>query len=235
MATVAQVAVNRLNAQASTGPKTEEGKATAAQNATAHGLSSTRFALLPFEDAAEFQTLLNGLEGEHQPATPTESFLVLELARSEWKIRRVNAIEAEILSGEGAGDWAAVAARFTADASAEQALLKLNRYEQSARRAWHQALNQLLKLRTAAQNAAARAAAARRKDQEAMLEAFLEAPIPLPAPRKAPEMPKCETKPMPIHLQRELDAHKRRDPLFDPRMDRSQMSKELQKYFDRLG
>jgi hypothetical protein len=50
-----------------------------------------------------------------------------------------------------------------------------------------------------------------------------------------PEKPKCEAKPMPFHLQKELDNHRRRDPLFDPRMDRSQMSKELQKYFDRHG
>jgi hypothetical protein len=39
------------------------------------------------------------------------------------------------------------------------------------------------------------------------------------------------TKPMPAHLKRELDNHRRRDPLFDPQLDRSQMSKELQKFF----
>ena len=40
---------------------------------------------------------------------------------------------------------------------------------------------------------------------------------------------------MPIHLQRELDAHKRRDPLFDSLRDRSQLSKELQKFFAKQG
>ena len=43
--------------------------------------------------------------------------------------------------------------------------------------------------------------------------------------------PNHETKPMPQHLERELAAHKRRDPLFDPKYDRSQMSKELQRWF----
>jgi hypothetical protein len=36
---------------------------------------------------------------------------------------------------------------------------------------------------------------------------------------------------MPPHLERELQAHKRRDPLFDPKRDASQMSKELRKWF----
>jgi hypothetical protein len=40
---------------------------------------------------------------------------------------------------------------------------------------------------------------------------------------------------MPTHLERELAAHRRRDPLFDPRMDASQMSKELRKWFQTLG
>jgi hypothetical protein len=38
---------------------------------------------------------------------------------------------------------------------------------------------------------------------------------------------------MPAHLERELAAHKRRDPLFDPKMDASQMSKELRRWFEK--
>jgi hypothetical protein len=37
---------------------------------------------------------------------------------------------------------------------------------------------------------------------------------------------------MPAHLERELAAHKRRDPLFDPKMA-SQMSKELRRWFEK--
>jgi hypothetical protein len=232
MATAAQITANRLNAQASTGPKTDAGKAAVAQNSIAHGLSASSFALLPHENAAAFADLLSALEEEYEPETPTESFLVLELARAQWKMQRVGAIEAEILAGDSApGDWAAIAARFVADCSAEQALLKLNRYEQAARRAWHQALSQIVRLRADGERRESRRSIARRKDQEAMIQAFIEAPVPLPRP----EAPKCETKPLPAHLQRELDAHKRRDPLFDPRRDSSQMSKELQKYFTKQG
>ncbi len=38
MATEAQIAANRLNAQRSTGPRTADGKAVVAQNAAKHGL-----------------------------------------------------------------------------------------------------------------------------------------------------------------------------------------------------
>jgi hypothetical protein len=231
MATAAQIAANRLNAQASTGPRTEAGKAAVSQNAATHGLSSKSFALLPCEDPSAFSCLVAALQEEHQPETATEHFLVLEMARAQWKIERVGAIESELLTvgcGES-GDWAAVAVNFRNGSTVEQALLKLNRYEAAARRAWYQALNQLLKLRSAAETAEVRRTRAYRNEMEGLIHEVMNAPVPM----RAPEMPKCETKPVPAHLQRELDAHKRRDPLFDPSRDRSQMSRELQRWFDR--
>ena len=46
MATITQIAANQENAKLSTGPKTEQGKAVAAQNARTHGLSA--ITLRPF-------------------------------------------------------------------------------------------------------------------------------------------------------------------------------------------
>lgn len=230
MATAAQITANQLNAQFSTGPKSEAGKAAVARNSTCHGLSGRGFALLACESESEFQTLLDALEEEHRPVTPTDNFLVLELARSQWRLRRVNAIEAEILAGDGSGGWAAVAARFTGNASADRALAALSRYEQSARRAWYQALNQLLKRRSAAEQTEVRVATVYSRQMEGLVHRVMAAPLP-----ELPQPPICETKPIPAHLQRELDAHKRRDPLFDPHHDRSQLSKELQKYIAKHG
>jgi hypothetical protein len=125
--------------------------AAVAQNHRSHGLSSKNFALLPNEDAAEYEALVTALEAEHAPATPTQSFLVAAMARAQWKLRRVAQLEAAILTPETEPThWSAIPTRFRSDCSSEQALLKLIRYENSARRAWHQALTQLLKHRSTA-------------------------------------------------------------------------------------
>jgi hypothetical protein len=49
----------------------------------------------------------------------------------------------------------------------------------------------------------------------------------------APEPPPAPQKPMPEHLRRELEAHKRRDALFGPKNDASQMSKVLRHWFEK--
>jgi hypothetical protein len=229
MATTAQILANRSNAELSTGPKTDAGKAAAAQNSTSHGLSSARFALLPNEDPQAYRDLLASLVEEHEPQTPTERFLVMELAQSQWKIHRAEAIEAELLNVcSGDTTWAAVAEKFQSDCASAQALLKLGRYQAAARRTWQKALDTLTRLRFAAK----RNEALERSETDfaAMIDRVVHAPVPAQA---RPQNENCETKPMPLHLQRELDSHRRRDPLFDPKMDRSQMSRELQKWFSR--
>ena len=63
MATPAQITANQHNATHSTGPKTPEGKAAAARNATKHGLSGA-FTVLPHEDQDEFDVLLASLRDD---------------------------------------------------------------------------------------------------------------------------------------------------------------------------
>jgi hypothetical protein len=242
MATTAQINANRMNAQFSTGPKTSAGKAAVAQNHLSHGLSSKNFAVLPVEDPAAYKTLLDALTREYQPETPTQEFLVTEMARAQWKLERTQRLEAEILSPGDSTNvaWSAIAQRFQSECSGDGALLKLNRYEQAARRAWHKALDQLQKLRSAVETSIGRQRRVHMSDELVAIDKFINAPMPRVAPvapqpgdGPAPSTRICDSKPMPAHLQRELDAHKRRDPLFDPRMDASQMSRELRKWFDR--
>ena len=54
MTSQAKIAANRRNAEKSTGPRTEEGKAIVAQNAVKHGLLARR-AVIKDEDPAEFE------------------------------------------------------------------------------------------------------------------------------------------------------------------------------------
>jgi hypothetical protein len=88
MATDKQIAANRLNAQKSTGPRTPEGRAAVRLNGVTHGLTAETI-VLKNESEADFTTLLTSLEAEHDPATPTEEALVVQLAMATWRLRRL--------------------------------------------------------------------------------------------------------------------------------------------------
>jgi hypothetical protein len=81
----AQLAANQANAQASTGPRTEEGKARSSQNAVKHGLYSRRSMerLAGKENAearAEYDAHLAGLQASWQPQGEQEETLVDNMA-----------------------------------------------------------------------------------------------------------------------------------------------------------
>ncbi len=84
--------INRENAQKSTGPKTEEGKAKSSQNRFKHGVYSKQV-VAPGEDPAELDELRAKLRDEHQPSNTTEEILVDELAQHYWRMRRIRCQE----------------------------------------------------------------------------------------------------------------------------------------------
>jgi len=94
--TIDRAAINRANAQHSTGPRTPEGKASSSRNALCHGLSS-RTPVLPPEDLAAYQRHCRQFFDEYRPATPTETQLTQELADTAWRLNRIPALEAELL------------------------------------------------------------------------------------------------------------------------------------------
>jgi hypothetical protein len=83
----AQLLANRANAQSSTGPKTDAGKAVSSLNNFRHGLAG-KFMVLDWESREEFNDLLDNLHAEHQPATPTETLLVEGMAQHYWLRQR---------------------------------------------------------------------------------------------------------------------------------------------------
>jgi hypothetical protein len=93
MATEKQFEANRLNAQKSTGPKTPEGRAAVRLNGVTHGLTAETI-VLKGESQADFTNLLDSLEAEHDPASPTEEALVVQLAMATWRLRRLYHAEA---------------------------------------------------------------------------------------------------------------------------------------------
>ena len=88
MATEKQFAANRLNAQKSTGPRTPEGRAAVRLNGVKHGLTAET--IVPKgESQADFTNMLESFEAEHDPVTPTEEALVVQLALANWRLRRL--------------------------------------------------------------------------------------------------------------------------------------------------
>jgi hypothetical protein len=134
MSTEAQIRANRENAQHSTGPTTEAGKAASSINNFRHGLAGA-FRVLPSEDQDEFDALLCGLKAEHKPATITECLLVEKMAQHYWLSQRAQRLQDLTMAED-----------LPAKDQDRQFALFL-RYQTTNERAFHQCLNQLLKLR----------------------------------------------------------------------------------------
>jgi hypothetical protein len=86
---------NRANAQHSTGPKTEGGKAKSSMNAVKTGLTG-RTVLLPSDDAVIYQQHLDRHFAEFAPSTDKEKALVQTVADTEWRLLRIAPLEASI-------------------------------------------------------------------------------------------------------------------------------------------
>ena len=120
--------INRANAAHSTGPLSQEGRLTSCRNALKHGLASGTL-IIPGEDPAALETLLNALLEEHQPANTTEEMLIHEIAQSYWLTQRALRLQNEC---------------FTADGIDEKRLALLLRYHTTHERTFHKALNTLI-------------------------------------------------------------------------------------------
>ena len=95
MTSVAQLNANRLNAQRSTGPRTEAGKANSRFNALTYGLEA-RSRVIPGEDPAQFESLAAAYHSQFNPVGPLEDFLVESIVAADWNRRRYTLIEAQL-------------------------------------------------------------------------------------------------------------------------------------------
>jgi hypothetical protein len=135
MSTESQLRANQANAQLSTGPTTDAGKAASSMNNFRHGLAGA-FRVLPSEKQAEFDQLLAALRAEHQPATITESMLVERMAEHYWLGQRALRCQHACL----------VDGTLTMEDQSRRLSLFL-RYQTTHNRAFHGCLSDLLKLR----------------------------------------------------------------------------------------
>jgi hypothetical protein len=166
MSSQLKIDANRRNALRSTGPLSPEGKAKVANNGRPHGLSS-RNPVLPIENPAELQALLDRLRATFQPANEAQEFSLREMAWADWRLRRVARIESGLYAYrlerarevENCPDTAPKPARTIRQQRYDQetrllgiafyrdcednAFVKLSRYENALRRAYYKARNEL--------------------------------------------------------------------------------------------
>ena len=98
MATEAQMTANRKNAESSTGPTSQEGKARSSLNAIKTGLTARTMVFTP-EDAQIYQQFSARLHTKYAPVDDDEKDLVQVIIDCEWRLRDVAPLEAAILAG----------------------------------------------------------------------------------------------------------------------------------------
>jgi hypothetical protein len=92
MPTEAQRNANRANAQLSTGPRTEQGKAKSSLNAVKTGLTG-RTVLLPTEDTEAYQQHIARFLEQYKPEGDHEKELTQSLADTQWRLNRIPVLE----------------------------------------------------------------------------------------------------------------------------------------------
>jgi len=92
MATKAQTKANRQNAQKSTGPQTDEGKATVSQNAVKHGLFAAE-AVIKGEDPAEYEAYHDQFLAELYPVGAVETMLADRFVSLAWRLKRAERMQ----------------------------------------------------------------------------------------------------------------------------------------------
>jgi hypothetical protein len=138
MASPAQIAANRLNAQKSTGPRSTEGKSTTRFNALKSGIDAKSL-VIPGEDPAELSALAANYYTQFEPASPVEQFLVDCLIRTDWQLRRLHKAEAHLWQTDGD--------------SPSPSLLRLCRLIDARERAYFRDIKELRRLQAARQSA----------------------------------------------------------------------------------
>ena len=138
MTSAAQTASNAANAQSSTGPRTEEGKANSSRNALKHGLTA-RDLVLREDEREEFESLQSDLQAELTPEGTLETLTFNNILRASWDMTRFRRLESCLMASDidPALD----------DASAKT-LDRLSRYAARAERSYYRAIGELRTLQT---------------------------------------------------------------------------------------
>jgi hypothetical protein len=140
---------NRENGAKSKGPTTEEGKSRISQNAMKHGLYAKKNVVIPLDDQEEFEPFHESMIEHFQPTDPLQRNLVDRIIMCSWRLRRINTLEALLLSpsSEGYSRFPQTNYRGLEDSNH---LINLTKYEATVERSLYQALDTLTRLQSQA-------------------------------------------------------------------------------------
>ena len=96
-----RAAINRANAQKSTGPRTAAGKARSRMNARRHGLTG-QFLVLEPDERKEYNRFARYQYESWEPVGPLEEDLVQQITDATWLLRRNESFEFNLPAVEGA-------------------------------------------------------------------------------------------------------------------------------------
>ena len=91
MASKKQIKANRQNAQKSTGPKTDEGKAAVSQNAVKHGLFAE--SVIKGENEADYEAFRDNMLAELAPIGALELMLAERVVSLAWRLKRAERMQ----------------------------------------------------------------------------------------------------------------------------------------------
>jgi len=91
MSTEKQVKANRQNAQKSTGPKSDQGKAAVSQNAVKHGLFAE--SVIKGENPADYEVFHDKMLAELAPVGLVEAVLADRIASLWWRLKRAERMQ----------------------------------------------------------------------------------------------------------------------------------------------
>ncbi len=134
MTTDSQRNANVQNAQHSTGPRTDMGKAASAQNAVTHGLTAQNIVPRTDDEKVQFAAIRNEGYAECKPAGCTETLLVDRLIHARCSLLRATRLLGEIETGN---------IEDATDSEKAKQIARLQRYVQMHERSQYRALQTL--------------------------------------------------------------------------------------------
>jgi hypothetical protein len=157
MCSAKQLDANRLNAQQSTGPKSQDGKHRSSQNSLKHGLTSP--SLLPTESPESHNEFCSQIIQDLNPQTLLEQMLANRIANLLWRLRRIPGAESHLFTlldnNENQPNPHHLAQSFLAHDDKSNPFNRLQRYESHLHRSLTTTLKELRTLQKRHENEAA--------------------------------------------------------------------------------